>query len=113
MSRNRDYQRMLNSREWKELRASYLREHPLCEQCLAEGFNTPAIDCHHIIPVETANDMASMRRLAFSPNNLRALCIQCHVKAHKDLRSKSVEVHKQREESSLQRWIEKHNARMK
>ena len=36
MSRDPNYQRLLNSKRWKMLRQEYLLAHPLCERCKAE-----------------------------------------------------------------------------
>ena len=37
-----------NTPEWKKLRETYIKEHPLCEDCLNEGKVVPAEDIHHI-----------------------------------------------------------------
>ena len=37
MSRDPRYQKLLNSKRWKMIRADYLRQHPLCERCRREG----------------------------------------------------------------------------
>lgn len=104
-SRGKDYQKLLNSRDWKDLRMRYLREHPLCERCLREGkaeglpFGraTPAVDIHHKQPVESVKSLPEMRRLCFDWNNLEALCVECHIKTHQELRSFGRDAHKQRE----------------
>ena len=111
MSRNREYQKLLNSKRWKLLRAEYLRAHPLCEDCKAQGFIVAAVDVHHIVPVESAKSPAEMEALCFNVhgNNLRALCIPCHIRVHQEARSHSKEGHKQREDDRLQQWIAKHS----
>ena len=38
-----------NTPEWKKLRETYSKEHPLCEDCLNEGKVVPAEDIHHIV----------------------------------------------------------------
>lgn len=116
MSRSKDYQRLLNSKRWKRLRAEYLRLHPLCERCIEEGkaagiqygYITPAVDIHHITPVESANSPQEMEHLAFDPHNLRALCVACHIKTHQEQRTHTREGHRQTAASDLQRWVEKH-----
>lgn len=54
-------------RPWRELRASFLAEHPRCADCAA-----PATEVDHIISLRRggANDAA----------NLRALCKPCHAR---------------------------------
>lgn len=107
MSRNKDYQRLLNSKRWKELRAWKLQQNPLCEMCQAEGYVRAAVDVHHIIPVESAHTLQEMEQLAFDPSNLKALCIPCHVKTHKDMGKNKKENVIERKQISLQRWIQK------
>lgn len=104
MSRSKEYQRLLNDKRWKVLRSDYLRDHPLCERCLAEGYYVPAIDCHHKVPVETATTPQEMERLAYDAHNLQALCIPCHKKVHRELRSQTREGHQQAADNNLERW---------
>ena len=107
MSRSKDYQRLLNSKRWKMLRQEYLRAHPLCERCKAEGLIRSAIDVHHKVPVESAHTLMEMELLAFDWHNLQALCIPCHASIHKAERSHSKQAHKQREDDRLERWKER------
>ncbi len=101
MSRDKRYQRLLNSKRWKIIRAEYLRQHPLCERCLREGFVCSAIDVHHRVPVETGKTEQEMEYLAYNigGNNLEALCIPCHIKTHQEMHSfdrENVQANKQR-----------------
>ena len=107
MSRSKDYQRLLNSKRWKMLRQEYLRAHPLCERCKADGLIRSAIDVHHKVPVESAHTLAEMEQLAFDWNNLQALCIPCHSAIHKEGGKGTRELKKQREAERLQRWIDR------
>lgn len=112
MSRNKYYQHLLNSKRWRELRLSYLRDHPLCERCVAEGeargipggYITPAVDLHHRVPVELAKNQAEMERLAFDPSNLQALCVPCHIRTHQEAKSHTKAAHLQREADRLEQW---------
>lgn len=108
MSRSKEYQRLLNSKRWKTLRADYLRAHPLCEMCEAEGYVVASIDCHHRKPVESAKTQTEMERLCYDWNNLQALCIPCHIKVHAEARSHSKQAHQERERDRLQQWLSKH-----
>ena len=112
MSRDRYYQHLLNSKEWKELRARQLREHPLCQMCEREGKVTAAIDVHHVEPIEASMSHAKMRELCFNPANLMSLCIPCHIQVHKELRSHSKDVRAERTNQRLSRWIERHEGRV-
>ena len=71
MSRDPNYQRLLNSKRWKMLRQEYLRAHPLCERCKADGLIRSAIDVHHKVPVESAHTLMEMEQLAFDWHNLQ------------------------------------------
>lgn len=104
MSRSKDYQRLLNSKKWRELRAWKLQQNPLCEVCQANGYVRSAVDVHHKVPVESARTPQEMEQLCFNPSNLQALCIQCHCDIHRKVRSHSKDAHAQRERERLDRW---------
>lgn len=59
-------------KKWEKVRKMFLKEHPLCEDCLRYGVYTPAQEVHHIEKVKDRPD----RRL--DPTNLMALCKACH-----------------------------------
>lgn len=111
MSRDKDYQRLLNSMRWKELRVWKLQHNPLCEMCQAEGYVSAAVDIHHIKPVESAHSLQEMEQLCYDPSNLMALCIPCHVKVHKDASSHTKASHKERSSQSLARWASRHGVK--
>lgn len=97
MSRSKAYQRLLNSKRWAEVkRKVWQRAGGLCERCKRDGiaergvpYITPGVDCHHIVPVESANpdDPKAMERLAYDVNNIELLCIPCHIKTHQEMHS--------------------------
>lgn len=107
MSRDPRYQRLLNSKRWKELRRQYLQAHPLCERCEAEGYVRSSVDLHHVVPVETGKTQQEMERLAFDIHNLRALCIPCHIATHKEMGKGSKDNRKEREEQRQARWLDR------
>jgi 5-methylcytosine-specific restriction endonuclease McrA len=49
-----------------------------------------------------------MERLAYDPNNCRLLCVDCHIKTHREMRSATRESHKETEANRLERWIDTH-----
>lgn len=104
MSRNKDYQKLLNSRQWKELRQMKLNDQPLCEMCLKRNKQVSAYDVHHIIPVESAITYVEMARLCYSYYNLMSICIPCHIKIHQELMSHTKEAHQQRQKDRFERW---------
>ena len=61
-------------RRWREARAAYLRRHPLCVYCQAEGKLTPATVVDHVLPHR--GDM----KLFWDVNNWQALCKEHHDK---------------------------------
>lgn len=83
----------------------------LCEECAKEHYVTPGVDCHHVIPVETAKDVATMERLCYNPDNVRLLCIPCHIKAHQDMRSHDKATIIERRKLRQDRWVEQMQAK--
>ena len=82
------------------------RTQGLCEDCFAEGYITPGVDCHHIVPVESAKTEQEMERLAYDVNNIRLLCVDCHIKTHQEMRSHTKEKVKENKERARQRFLE-------
>lgn len=109
MSRSKAYQRLLNSREWADVkRIVWKRAEGLCERCRREGYITPGVDCHHKIPVESANpdDPQAMERLAYDVSNIELLCIPCHIKTHQEMRSHTKEKVKENKQRARRRFME-------
>ena len=110
----KDKREIYNSREWKELRIQKLRANPLCEQCQKDGeaagipggYIRSATCVHHIVPIETARTKDEMKRLAFDPHNLMALCFACHARIHKELGSNTAKIVRQRAEARQDRWAD-------
>ena len=116
MSRSKAYQRLLNSKRWAEVkRKVWQRAGGLCERCKRDGiaergvpYITPGVDCHHIVPVESANpdDPQAMERLAYDVSNIELLCIPCHIKTHQEMRSHTKEKVKENKARARRRFIE-------
>ena len=116
MSRSKAYQRLLNSKRWAEVkRKVWQRAGGLCERCKRDGiaergvpYITPGVDCHHIVPVESANpdDPQAMERLAYDVSNIELLCIPCHIKTHQEMRSHSKEKVKENKARARRRFME-------
>src|SRR5262245_33658880 len=68
----RNHAAAYKNREWRNCRLAYLRQNPLCADCLDHQRTTAAREVHHIVKVS----IDPSRRLDFS--NLRALCKSCH-----------------------------------
>lgn len=74
--------KIYNHRRWRELKNIKLDLNPLCEECLRDGYITPAEDVHHIISFMSVTNTTARYRLAYDINNLQSLCKQCHQKKH-------------------------------
>jgi 5-methylcytosine-specific restriction protein A len=57
--------------DWRKVRLSYLREHPLCERCEERGKIKAAEMVHHKVPIKQGGARLDKR-------NLMALCDACH-----------------------------------
>lgn len=80
--------KVYQSNDWKQLRLSYLKKHPLCELCLLQGKITPAVDVHHKCSITV--DISK----AFDYNNLMSLCKKHHAELHKNGATKGFNLQK-------------------
>lgn len=93
--RRKEYKKIIHSRQWIALSRAYKAAHPLCEECLKKGIvDSPATEVHHIRPIGSGADFGEMKALAFDEGNLEALCHDCHVAAHKRIRSDRLRVNR-------------------
>jgi 5-methylcytosine-specific restriction protein A len=72
-------------RRWRDYRARYLLEHPLCLRCEEAGIVTAALEIDHIVPVHHASDP-----LFWIPSNHQPLCKPCHVSKTNEDRKKGL-----------------------
>ena len=107
MKHGRLYVKLMNAKEWRELRFAYLAAHPLCERCQAEGYVTAARCVHHRVEVESGTNEAECRALAYNWNNLEALCYKCHQAIHADRGYHTKDVRQQRQHQRLATWVER------
>ena len=101
-----EHMRMLNDKRWIETkRVVWQRAEGLCEWCKRDGYIVPGVDCHHIIPFESAKTQAEMERLCYdADHNVVLLCVACHQRAHKELMSKTKAKVKERRAQAFERW---------
>lgn len=85
MAKDIVYNRLIHTDRWLRLRRAKLTSNPLCERCKDNGTITPASEVHHVTPVEDGLTAREKETLMFDPHNLKALCHDCHVKAHTEL----------------------------
>lgn len=108
MAKDRDYIRLIHTCRWLYLRRDVLTRHPLCQQCEDEGRITPAVEVHHIRPVEYGINYAEKCRLMYDPSNLRALCHECHVKVHTNMGRSGRQATRRRNEQQVKSVIDKY-----
>ena len=109
-----EHMRMLNDRRWLDTkRVVWQRAGALCEWCKRDGYIVAGVDCHHLVPFESAKTIAEAERLCYDPNNCVLLCIACHQRAHKELMSKTKEKVKERREQRFERWKDNINNKNK
>ena len=117
MSRDKNYQRLLNDKQWKLLRAAvFRRTNGLCEMCLKEGIIKPGVDVHHIRPVEQAKTVEGpdgMRARCYDPNNVMLLCVPCHIKVHQEMGSHTAKYHKENYKKARNRFMEQNDPNYK
>ena len=79
----KEAQSIYNTTLWRNIREQKLKQNPLCEQCESTGKTVAATEVHHIVPFSTAKNDFERHDLAYSIENLQAICRECHNKAHK------------------------------
>ena len=103
-----EHMRMLNDRRWLDTkRVVWQRAGALCEWCKRDGYIRAGVDCHHLVPFESAKTIAEAERLCYDPNNVVLLCVEHHIKAHKELGSKTKAKVKERRQQRFSRWVDK------
>lgn len=75
-----EQKRFYASKKWRKCRDAYLSEHPVCERCLLVGRANPAEIVHH--KEELNQDNYKDPFISLNPDNLEALCLDCHNKEH-------------------------------
>lgn len=61
-------------RAWKRIRDSYVKSHPVCEECFKNGIIVEAEEVHHIKPLSEGG--------THDKENLISLCKSCHARIH-------------------------------
>lgn len=110
MAKDPNYIKLINTAKWRRLRLQKLQSQPLCEcdDCKANGKITPAIEVHHVIPVESVTTIEQMEALMFDFNNLMSVSHECHVKIHQEMFSHSKVNVKKANEKRTKRFIDKY-----
>lgn len=72
LAQNRPGDPFYTSTPWRNLRAQYLADNPLCMECGRNGRVTAANEVHHVKPRKQHPE------LAYEWDNLESLCKSCH-----------------------------------
>ena len=107
MAKDKEYQRLIHTTRWLQLRRQVLTVHPICQDCEQQGIITPATEVHHVRPVEEAIGHTERRQRMYDPHNLRALCHDCHVKRHTELGRSGREATKKRNADQVAQVLKK------
>ena len=116
-----EHMRMLNSKRWAETKAIVkARAKGLCEWCIRDGkeygrktgnaalartgWLKPGVDCHHLVPFESAKTIDEAERLCYNPNNVVLLCVEHHRKEHNQKGYHKKENVKARRDQAFERW---------
>ncbi len=73
-------QKAYRNTTWRKTRDTYMKSHPICEECLKKGKVTPATDVHHLQSPFKGGDINYT--LLFDYENLESLCKDCHGEIH-------------------------------
>lgn len=73
-------QKAYQNKHWRKMRDTYLKEHPICEECLKKGIVTPAEDVHHIKSPFRGGEVNYNMLLDY--HNLESVCKDCHGEIH-------------------------------
>lgn len=63
--------RFYNSKAWRNLRANFIQDNPICVMCSKEGKLVPGDHVDHIKPISEGG-------AKLEPSNLQTLCRSCH-----------------------------------
>ena len=105
------YVKLMNSREWREIRTAKLNLNPLCEVCARKGYVRAANTVHHIREVESGKTEQECRQLAFAFANLMSVCREHHHELHNDMRYHSRQAHQERNTERLRQWVARHGGK--
>jgi 5-methylcytosine-specific restriction protein A len=108
MSHSGSVSKFYDSSSWKNLRLSYLMEHPLCELSLLEKRVIEAQHVHHLIKWADQPTDEMKWRLLLDPDNLIALTAEVHQFIHYSpdkLTGTQLELIKERKEKLFDKYL--------
>ena len=75
-----------NSKQWKDMRNVYYKNHPFCLVCERKGITKIGDHVHHKTPFMSTSDEEERWNLLLDESNLETLCKKCHLEAHMKLK---------------------------
>lgn len=85
MHHSPEVERFYTTRAWRRCRDTFLASRGgLCEVCLKKGLIEPATEVHH--KIHLTEDNVSNPEISLNPENLMALCEECHQEQHRTKR---------------------------
>jgi 5-methylcytosine-specific restriction protein A len=67
-----EHRKFYGTKRWRDFRAWYRQEHPLCEDCLERGITKAMDEVHHVAKLKDNPDKAVDEQW------VRSLCTECH-----------------------------------
>lgn len=77
-----------NTKQWVNLRNYYIKQHPFCERCEAQGRTTLATQVHHQVPFLNGLTETERLNLLLDEDNLMSVCNKCHAEIHNEMNRK-------------------------
>lgn len=87
---NNKWNKYYSTKAWHTLRDWYIGEHPFCEIHQKYGILKEATEVHHKKIFGYAESEDEKYRLLLSPDNLIAVCTECHKQMHNIAREKNL-----------------------
>lgn len=84
-----------NDRRWGLLRNWYIRNNPLCEECLLKGISRAAEHVHHKKEFLKGKTEEERYELLLDPDNLESVCKECHQEIHEKRHKEEQTIEKQ------------------
>lgn len=83
----RQSQQYYNTLQWKNLRNSYIKEHPFCQYCYDHyGRIRLAEEVHHVREILSGLTEEERMELLLDRDNLMSVCRDCHLEIHNQKR---------------------------
>lgn len=84
----RQSQPYYNTLQWKNLRNSYIKEHPFCQYCM-DKYNRVRLaeEVHHKLEILSGVTEEERMEILLDRDNLMSVCRECHLEIHNQKKS--------------------------